>query len=195
MKPKISPIENMFSDALVKYINSSPIVNILHTDYYNETEIIAKSKMCDIERNVNGYTFSNILDFEDLGVEYNNFNIVSLIVPQYKRLNYTVDFAIFSNEYPNVSLGIEIDGYEWHDKTKEQAARDKRRDRELLMAGLPTIHFAGTEVYSNAIVMAEESIKVYSSMVFESVYNNTSTFIEYVKYINECINTMHKEHK
>lgn len=41
---------------------------------------------------------------------------------------------------------IEIDGFEWHDKTPEQAERDKKREREIQLAGYTVIRFAAREV-------------------------------------------------
>jgi very-short-patch-repair endonuclease len=190
MKPKISTLEEMFTESIVKYIKSEPTINILHTGYNNETDILAKMKICELEENGKEYIFSLVLDFSDLGESHNNQYIVCLFVPQYRRLNYTVDFAFFANEIPDVSLGVEIDGYEWHDKTKEQAARDKRRDRELLLAGLPTIHFAGTEVYSNAMQTVEDTVKIFSSMIFEGVYKDISSFTRYIDSMREISRRM-----
>jgi len=49
------------------------------------------------------------------------------------------------------SLAIEIDGHEFHEKTKEQAQRDKARDRRLVRCGgHRVLRFTGAEVYANA---------------------------------------------
>src|ERR1041384_1385190 len=37
-----------------------------------------------------------------------------------------------------VHLAIECDGHDFHDRTKQQAAYDRARDRELLLAGVIT---------------------------------------------------------
>jgi hypothetical protein len=47
------------------------------------------------------------------------------------------------------SLAIEIDGHEFHEKTKEQAARDKLRDRRLVRAGRRVVRFSGSEVFAD----------------------------------------------
>lgn len=44
-------------------------------------------------------------------------------------------------------LAIECDGHEWHDRTKQQAAYDRARDRELLSLNIPTIRFTGSEIH------------------------------------------------
>lgn len=43
-------------------------------------------------------------------------------------------------------LIIECDGHDFHDRTKQQAAYDRARDRELLQIGLYTIRFTGSEI-------------------------------------------------
>lgn len=47
-------------------------------------------------------------------------------------------------------LAVECDGHEWHDRTKQQAAYDRSRDRELLKLGIPTIRFTGSEIFHSA---------------------------------------------
>lgn len=48
-----------------------------------------------------------------------------------------------------VSVFIECDGHEFHERTKEQAARDKSRDRAFQRYA-PTMRFTGSELFSNA---------------------------------------------
>jgi len=48
-------------------------------------------------------------------------------------------------------LVVECDGHDFHDRTKGQAARDRRRDREILeMLDLITIRFTGREIHQAA---------------------------------------------
>jgi hypothetical protein len=53
-------------------------------------------------------------------------------------------------------LGIEIDGHEWHEKTKEQARRDKERERFLVAQGWKILRFTGSEVFNHANKCVEE---------------------------------------
>lgn len=69
---------------------------------------------------------------------------------QVKILNgkYRVDFLLTSyNGKP--PLIIECDGHDFHEKTKEQARRDKKRDRECVLAGYAVMRFTGSEIYNN----------------------------------------------
>lgn len=51
---------------------------------------------------------------------------------------------------------VEVDGHDFHERTKSQAIRDKRRDRAIQRAGYRIMHFTGSEVYRDpASVVAE----------------------------------------
>ncbi len=48
---------------------------------------------------------------------------------------------------PSVQVIVECDGHEWHERTPQQAARDRARDREIVRKlDVPIIRFAGTEI-------------------------------------------------
>lgn len=47
----------------------------------------------------------------------------------------------------SVPVAVECDGHDFHEKTKEQAIRDKKRDRDFIAAGVPVLHFTGREIW------------------------------------------------
>lgn len=49
----------------------------------------------------------------------------------------------------DINLIIECDGHDFHEKTKQQAQRDKERDRNLQLAGYRVIHFTGSEIFKD----------------------------------------------
>lgn len=53
-------------------------------------------------------------------------------------------------------LAIECDGHDYHERTKEQARRDRRRDRALARDGLATLRFTGSEIFADPIGCAVE---------------------------------------
>jgi very-short-patch-repair endonuclease len=55
-------------------------------------------------------------------------------------------------------LAIEIDGYEFHEKTKVQARNDRQRERAIMRAGHPVYRFTGSEVFANARSCVEEVV-------------------------------------
>jgi very-short-patch-repair endonuclease len=77
-----------------------------------------------------------------------------------KDKKYRVDLLLapvqheFCTEYPN--LIIECDGHNFHEKTKEQAQKDKQRNRDLQSAGYKVIRFTGSEIFKNPYKCASE---------------------------------------
>lgn len=63
---------------------------------------------------------------------------------------YRVDF-LFDDLFKGRRrfIAVDLDGHEWHERTKHQAARDKKRDRALVAAGYRIMRFTGSEVYAN----------------------------------------------
>jgi very-short-patch-repair endonuclease len=65
--------------------------------------------------------------------------------------SYRVDFYLeFTRKGVCQKVIIECDGHEFHEKTKEQAANDKRRDRDLVKNGYTILRFTGSEIYKDA---------------------------------------------
>jgi len=55
-------------------------------------------------------------------------------------------------------LVIECDGHDYHEKTKEQASRDKERDRALQSCGYNVFRFTGSDIYKDAFKCVTESL-------------------------------------
>ncbi len=53
-------------------------------------------------------------------------------------------------------LVVEVDGHEFHERTKFQAARDRQRDRAMIAEGFRVVRFTGQEVYRAAEQCAQE---------------------------------------
>ncbi len=51
---------------------------------------------------------------------------------------------------------VECDGHDFHEKTKAQAAKDKRRDRALIAKGYTVLHFTGSEIWRDPKKCAAE---------------------------------------
>ena len=83
------------------------------------------------------------------------------VYPQITIGSYRVDFYIchvgFGDDVP---LIVECDGHDFHEKTKEQAQRDKARDRYLVGQGYRVLRFTGSEIYRSPFDVAEEIISV-----------------------------------
>jgi very-short-patch-repair endonuclease len=92
------------------------------------------------------------------------------LVPQRQIGDYRVDFllGVSVGDQPVSNLRkcvvVECDGHQWHEKTKEQAARDKQRDRFLQTQCGGVVHFTGSEIYRNAPGCLSDAIKVLEAL-------------------------------
>lgn len=62
-------------------------------------------------------------------------------------IHYVVDF-VFHTTGKN-KIAVELDGFAFHEKTKQQAIKDKERDRNLQQEGYFVARFSGSEVYAD----------------------------------------------
>lgn len=84
---------------------------------------------------------------------------ISLFVqPQIGR--FRPDFCVIawspSSRQGVVRCAIECDGHDYHERTKEQARRDKSRDRELATMGWPVLRFTGSEIHKDAFACVKQ---------------------------------------
>lgn len=75
---------------------------------------------------------------------------------QHKVSSYRLDFAVHVTDGKDLSqwIAIECDGHDYHERTKEQAQRDKARDRELTQLGYRILRFTGSEIYRDNMACA-----------------------------------------
>lgn len=73
--------------------------------------------------------------------------------------SYVIDFRV-SREGSNLSLCVELDGHDFHEKTPQQAAADKQRDRALLSLGHQTIRFTGAEIVRDPSTCVDEVLRL-----------------------------------
>jgi very-short-patch-repair endonuclease len=67
-----------------------------------------------------------------------------IVWPQRQFGSYRIDFSI------NDLLFVECDGHDFHERTKEQAARDRERDRFCQLEGRRVLRFTGAEIVRDA---------------------------------------------
>lgn len=101
-----------------------------------------------------------------------------VLQPQYPIGNYFTDFALILVDYfvnqhtPSYSLevlkhlnkyainiAVEIDGFEWHDKTPQQAENDRCRERFIQSRGYRVIRFSAREVLRDPTICIGEVIR------------------------------------
>jgi hypothetical protein len=56
-------------------------------------------------------------------------------------------------------IGIELDGHDFHERTKEQVTLRNQRDRVLESAGWRVLHFSGSEFHKDPLKVIEEACR------------------------------------
>jgi len=113
---------------------------------------------------------------------------VLIIEPQAQLGEYRVDFLLTyqegipdfdhkeklkdGTEIPGVKdviahLIIECDGHDFHDRSKEQASRDRERDRELKKLGYEVFRYTGSDIWKNPLACATEAVEVLTKSVWK----------------------------
>jgi len=80
--------------------------------------------------------------------------------PQYSIVangkQYYLDFAVIRGA---VKLCVEADGHDYHERTKQQAAHDRARDRALQLDRWMVLRFTGSEIHKDAASCANQVIQ------------------------------------
>lgn len=95
------------------------------------------------------------------------------IFPQFKVDRFRVDFQVElvcrhgfgEDDVDRFAVLVECDGHDYHERTKDQAKRDKARDRKLQAAGHTVLHFTGSEIWADPLAPA---IEVYDYLAAEA---------------------------
>jgi len=88
------------------------------------------------------------------------------IIPQLKVGPYFSDFFICLKAWRGKTvLGIiECDGHDFHERTKSQAAHDKRRDRFFQSKGLIVLRYTGSEIFRAPVDCASSALKIFTDL-------------------------------
>jgi len=96
------------------------------------------------------------------------------IQPQAKIGKYRVDFLViqferslddFNKIIAHPAMVVECDGHRFHEKTKEQARRDRKKDRTIQSLGLRIYRYTGSDIWTDVFECAHE---VVSTLVAEA---------------------------
>jgi very-short-patch-repair endonuclease len=71
---------------------------------------------------------------------------VIAVTPQFQWKGYRIDFRL-DYEGLNYPVFVECDGHDFHERTKEQAERDRTKDRLIQESGIAILRFTGREIY------------------------------------------------
>lgn len=81
-----------------------------------------------------------------------------LIQYQHKLLDWRADFVLSCPSISTAKVIVECDGHDFHERTKEQAARDRKRDRAAQAAGYTIFRFTGSEIYRDPMACSEAAL-------------------------------------
>jgi len=85
-----------------------------------------------------------------------------LIQLQETLLDWRADFVLSCPSITKKKAIIECDGHDFHERTKEQAARDRSRDRDAQEAGYMMLRYTGSEIYRDPLGCARAALKAYA---------------------------------
>lgn len=73
-------------------------------------------------------------------------------------IDWPIDFVFIVQDEEGVRhfLAVECDGHDFHERTKEQAKRDRSRDRALQDNGYAVYRFTGSEIYRTPLKCARQ---------------------------------------
>jgi very-short-patch-repair endonuclease len=74
-----------------------------------------------------------------------------------------VDFLVKDPKARGLPIVIELDGHEFHEKTKQQAAKDRKRERSIIRRGYHVVRFTGHEVFRGAEACVKEVVEMLTN--------------------------------
>lgn len=187
MKEKYEAIARSVSDRTFEYLME------IQEDYVGESEIesllsfrFLAEEMLPVDYQIVSYSHQGVgTNFQEvirfMGRDDLASNNTAYIFQQVDANRYRLDFLL-SMRMRNMRdeetrkkslikyLAIECDGHDFHEKTKEQAIRDKSRDRFLLINGIPSMRFTGSEIWND--------VNKCFRQVDEFFYNEARNFFE-----------------
>jgi len=125
--------------------------------------------LMNLEISCYGLTPIEQLMYLSLSTAFRGSFFPNVIQPQYEIGNYKADFLITCLGFKNTSDGaslrrleivVECDGHDYHERTKQQASSDKKRDRCMTGLGYTVLRFTGSDIYKDPMKCAEEVYEI-----------------------------------
>lgn len=93
--------------------------------------------------------------------------MITGMLMQVPILGYRADFVFYAisavpggeDKWLRLPLVVECDGHDFHERTKQQAKRDRARDREMMAAGYRVMRFTGSEIWRDPGACADEALR------------------------------------
>jgi len=110
----------------------------------------------------NDQVFFNHLDYEWPNCQIFHYGNGGAVYSQAIVGPYRVDFLVQIRWEDRLKfIVVECDGHEFHERTKEQAERDRFRDRWMLAHDILVLRFTGSEIWRDPIGRANEVVSLF----------------------------------
>ncbi len=91
----------------------------------------------------------------------------NVVIAQCKIGHYRIDFlVVFGGKMSQLKIAIECDGHDFHERTKEQAVRDRAKDRWLQSHGYYIFRFTGSEIWKDPLGCSAQVSRLIFNKVF-----------------------------
>ena len=92
------------------------------------------------------------------------------VFPQAQVDGYRIDFLVVANWSDGRRYYVvECDGHDYHERTKQQASHDKKRDRHFTLKGWNVLRYTGPDIWRDARSIAYEILNAaFASPDFEA---------------------------
>lgn len=96
----------------------------------------------EYEQNLSYLEYLFVFLIREYNEVYGNINPKIDITPQYRLNKYRIDFHLKTcNE-----CFVELDGFAYHDRNKEQFKKERQRQNEIILTGIPLLRFTFDDV-------------------------------------------------
>jgi REase_MTES_1575 len=103
-----------------------------------------------------------IFEYGPFAFDVPDWRAHTYLLQQLPVAGYRLDFAL---QRGDTNIAIELDGHDFHERTKQQAMRDKSRDRKLTELGWRVLRFTGSEVWKSPVDVAQETWRILRTTV------------------------------
>lgn len=148
-----SPIEIMLRNAICDYAQSSKLFTLWDSSTSAVPALLLHrgQGLCVVGPDGRDLSFGDSIQWGDGDSYAELYGAVRLDA-------YKIDLLLRAG---GTVLAIECDGFDWHDRTKQQASSDRARDRFLLRNGVSCVRFTGSDIHARADECAAEIFSIF----------------------------------